>query len=181
MKIFKLLSVIILGTGIIACDNQQSLQEYYVTNQGNKEFIAVDLPASMLANMQSLNADQRKTLETVKKINFLAIPQKPENLSRIAEEKNKVNNILKDERYQLLMKFGKGETKMELYYTGDEEAVNEVILYGYDENKGMGIARLLGQNMNPGHIMNLISSMEKGDIDLSGVSGVSQIFSGMGQ
>ena len=181
MKIFKILSVIVLGIGFIACNNEQSLQEYYVDNQGNKDFVALDLPASMLANMESLGDDQRRTLETVKKVNILAIPQNPENVSKIEEEKNKINNILKDEKYQLLMKFGMGETRMELYFTGEEEAVEEVILYGFDENRGMGIARVLGENMNPGDIMNLIRSMEKGDIDLSGVSGVSQIFTGMGQ
>jgi len=178
---FQLLSVIILGIGITACNNEQSLQEYYVSNQGNKGFVALDLPASMLANMESLDEDQRKTLETVKKVNFLAIPQTPENVSRIEEEKNKVNNILKDEKYQLLMKFGMGDTRIELYFTGEDEAVDEVILYGFNEEKGMGIARVLGENMNPGDIMNLLRSMEKGDIDMSGVSGVSQIFTGMGQ
>lgn len=176
MKMFKLLSVIVLGFGIIACNNEPSLQEYYVDNQNNKEFIALDLPASMLANMESLDENQRRTLETIKKVNFLAIPHKRENLDRIEEEKLKVNNILKDEKYQLLMKFGSGDTRMELYYTGEDEAVEEVILYGFDENKGMGIARVLGDNMNPGDIMNLIRSMEQGDIDLSGISGVSQIF-----
>lgn len=181
MKIFKLLSIIILGIGITACNNEQSLQEYYVDNQGNKDFVALDLPASMLANMESLDEAQRNTLETIKKVNFLAIPKKPENLSRIVEEKNNINNILKNEKYQLLMKFGKGETRMELYFTGEEEAVEEVILYGYDENRGMGIARVLGEKMNPEDILNLIRSMEKGDIDMSGVSGVSQIFTGMGQ
>ncbi len=181
MKPFKFFSVIFLVIGVSACNNETSLQEYYVNNQSNKEFVALDLPASMLANMESLDEDQRRTLETIKKVNFLAIPHKPENVSRIEEEKNKVNNILNDEKYQLLMRFGMGETRMELYFTGEDEAVDEVVLYGFDENKGMGIARVLGENMNPGDILNLIRSMEKGDIDLSGVSGVSQIFTGMGQ
>src|SRR5690606_32718620 len=181
MKTFKFLSVLILGLGFIACNNEPSLQEYYVKNQENKEFVALDLPASMLANMESLDENQRKTLETVKKVNLLAIPLKPENESRIEEERNNVNDILKNEKYQLLMKFGMGDTKMELYYTGDDEAVDEVILYGFDENRGMGIARVLGENMNPGDIMNLVRSMEKGDIDLSGISGMSQIFTGIDQ
>jgi len=181
MKALKFLSVLILGLMFVACNNEPSLQEYFVNNQENKEFVALDLPASMLANMESLDQNQRKTLETVKKVNLLAIPLKPENESRIQEEKNNVNEILKNEKYQLLMKFGMGETKVELYYTGDDEAVDEVILYGYDDNKGMGLARVLGENMNPGDIMNLIKSMETGDIDLSGIQGVSQIFTGIDQ
>lgn len=181
MKAIKSLSILILGLGIVACNNEQSLQEYYVDNQGNKDFVALDVPASMLANMEALDEDQKRTLATVKKVNFLAVPLKPENVNRIEEEKNKVNDILRDEKYQLLMKFGMGETKVELYYTGEEEAVDEVIIYGFDENRGMGIARVLGEKMNPGAILNLIKSMEQGDIDLSGVAGVSEIFTGMDQ
>lgn len=181
MKLIKFLSIIILGVGISACNNEQSLQEYYVNNQENKDFIALDLPASMLTNMESLDENQRRTLESIKKINFLAIPIKSENKSKIEDEKIKLNNILNNEKYQLLMKFGMGETRVEIYFTGEDEAVDEVILYGFDENKGMGVARILGRDMNPGDIMNLIRSMEKGDIDMSGVSGVSQIFTGMGQ
>lgn len=181
MKAFKFLSVLILGLGIVACNNEPSLQEYYVNNQGNKDFVAIDLPASMLANIKSLDEEQRRTLETVKKVNFLAIPAKPENVARMEVEKSNVNDILKNEKYQLLMKFGMGETKIELYYTGNDEEVDEVIIYGFDEKKGMGIARVLGEKMNPGDILNLIRSMDKGDIDLSGVTGVSQIFTGMDQ
>lgn len=176
MKLFKTLSVVCLGIWMTACNNQQSLQEYYVDNQGNKEFVAIDVPASMFTNSESLSPEQKRTLETVKKINVLAIPKKEANVEKIETEKNNIQTILSDEKYQLLMRFGGGETRVEVYFTGDEEAVDELIVYGFDNNRGMGIARVLGKDMNPGDMINLMKSLEKGDLDMDGLSGITQMF-----
>jgi len=177
MRALKLIGIAVLNIGLVSCNNNQSLQEYYVDNQGNKDFVAVDVPTSLFANTESLNEDQKKTLETVKKINVIAIPKKQENLEKIAAEKSNISNILKDEKYQLLMKYGGSKTKLEVYYTGDEEAVDEIIVYGYDDKKGMGVARILGDDMNPSDILNLVRSMQEGDIKMDGLKEISGIFS----
>ncbi|RKS53287.1 uncharacterized protein DUF4252 [Gillisia mitskevichiae] len=176
MKIFKRIALFCAVILIVSCDNNQSLQEYYVDNQGDKEFVAVDVPTSLFANTETLSANQKKTLETVKKINILAIPKKEENQTKIDAEKTKITNILKDEKYQLLMKYGGGKSKMAVYFTGTDEAVDEIIVYGEDEKKGMGIARVLGDNMNPSDILQLVRSLQKGDIDMDGLEGISKMF-----
>lgn len=177
MRILKSISLFCFIMFMMSCDDKQSLQEYYVDNQGNNEFVAIDVPTSMFANTESLNNDQKKTLETVKKINILAIPKKSENQDKIDLEKAAISNILKDEKYQLLMKYGGSNSKMEVYFTGSEEAVDEIIVYGEDKMKGMGIARVLGDKMNPSDILQLIRSIEKGDVDMEGLSGITKMFS----
>ncbi|WP_237708895.1 hypothetical protein [Gillisia marina] len=62
MKILKNTILFFAVLLIVSCDNNQSLQEYYVDNQGNKEFVAVDVPTSMFANTEKLTADQKKDL-----------------------------------------------------------------------------------------------------------------------
>tara|TARA_R100000935_G_C2821440_1_gene159986 strand:- start:884 stop:1429 length:546 start_codon:yes stop_codon:yes gene_type:complete len=177
MKIFERTLLFCSVLLILSCNNNQSLQEYYVENQGDKEFVAMDVPTSLFANAESLNEDQKKTLETVKKINILAIPMKEENQTKIDAEKAKITSILKDEKYQLLMKYGGGNSKMEVYFTGSDEAVDEIIVYGEDETKGMGIARVLGDNMNPSDILQLVRSLQKGEIDMSGLEGMTKMLS----
>ncbi len=176
MKLLKILSIFCFSLLAIACNNGQSLQEYYVTNQENSDFVAVDIPASMFAKSGSLEPEQQKTLESIKKINVLAIPTKAENKEIIESEKNNISEILKNEKYQLLMKYGGSNARLEVYYTGDEEAVDEIIVYGFDENRGMGMARILGDNMNPSDILVLIKSLEKGDIDMNGLKGITTLF-----
>lgn len=176
MKLLKTLGVVLGIIGFTSCNNEQSLQQYYVANQSNKEFIAIDVPASMLTNVGKMNEDQRKALESIKKINVLAIPKNAENQVKIESEKENIFNILQDEKYQLLMKYGGGESRVEVYFTGNDEAIDELIVYGFDTNRGMGIARVLGDKMNPGEIMSLMSSLEKGDLDLDGLSGLTNMF-----
>jgi hypothetical protein len=42
----------------------------------------------------------------------------------------------------------------------------------------MGMARILGDNMNPSDILVLIKSLEKGDIDMDGLKGITTMFTG---
>ncbi len=176
MKSLKIIFFLSLLTAVVGCENGQTLQEYFVANQENRDFIAIDIPASLFAKSGSLNPDQEKTLKSIKKVNFLAVAKKPENLEVINSEREKIANILKDEKYQLLMKYGGGDTRMELYFTGDDEAVDEVIIYGFDENRGVGIARVLGNDMNPGEVMQLITSLKAGDLNMEGFEGVAEMF-----
>lgn len=175
MKNMKFLGLVALGL-LFSCNNEGSLQQYYVANQENKEFVAIDVPASMFAGSESLNPEQKVTMETIKKINLLAIPKKTENIQVIEDEQIKIGEILKNEKYQLLMRYGGGDARVEIYYTGEEEAVDEIIVYGFDENRGMGLARVLGDDMNPGDILSLFRSLEKGDIDMDGLKGITSMF-----
>lgn len=177
MNISKYMLLLFLGIIFTACNNEQSLQEYYVDNQNNKDFLALDVPASMFANADALNPDQQKTLQTIKKVNVLAIPKKTENHAKIETEVSNLNKILENEKYQLLMKYGGGDARVEIYFTGDDEAIDEIILYGFDEERGMGIARLLGDDMNPSDILNLMKLMQtEGLQQLDGLSGITEMF-----
>ncbi|MDT0644734.1 DUF4252 domain-containing protein [Zunongwangia sp. F363] len=162
-------------TLVFACDNKTSLQEYYVENQEDNQFLALDVPAGMFTNSEGLDEEQRATLQTVKKINLLAYPVKDGN-DKFEAEMAELEGILSDEKYQLLIKYGSGERKAEVYFTGDEDAVDELIVYGYDKSKGLGVARVLGDNMNPGDLLKLMNSMKKGDVNVEGLSAIGDVF-----
>ncbi|PKD16990.1 hypothetical protein APR41_06000 [Salegentibacter salinarum] len=175
MKSIKILGLALAAAAFVSCSNEPSLQEYYVENQQDNKFIALDVPTSMFTNAEELDENQRATLESVKKINVLALPVK-ENKEEYEAEKTKLNSILQDEKYQLLMKYGSNDRKAEIYFTGDEEAIDEIIVYGYDDTKGVGVARVLGDDMNPKKLMELMKSLEKGDVDVDGLKGITGMF-----
>lgn len=166
MNLFKFLTAFVGLLIISSCNNKESLQEYYVENQEDENFMALDVPASMFANMEAMDEDQKATINSIKKINVLAFKAE-ENRPKFEEEKSRLDKIFKDKKYQLLMKYGGGGRKAELYFTGSEEAIDELIVYGYDDEKGLGVARVLGKDMNPQKIINLMKSLEKGDLNLS--------------
>ena len=43
-----------------------------------------------------------------------------------------------------------------LYYTGKTDSIDELILFGYSKEVGVGIARVLGEDMNLGNIMKMM-------------------------
>ena len=74
------------------------------------------------------------------------------------------------------MKYGGADKKAELYFTGKDDAIDELIVYGYDNDRGLGVARVLGKDMNPQKIMKMMKSFGNGDVDVSGLKGVIDIF-----
>lgn len=175
MKTFKILFAALFLAGLTSCDDGKSLQKYYVENQEDTDFMALDVPTSMFTNSSSLEAEDKATLESIKKINVLAL-KKEEDPAKFETEKQKLNEIFKDEKYQLLMKYGGGNQKAALYFTGEEDAIDELIVYGYDEEMGLGVARVLGEDMDPEKIMKLMKSIDKDNIDVEGIKGLGKIF-----
>lgn len=175
MKTIKFLFAVLVIAGLTSCNEGKSLQKYYVENQEDTDFLALDVPTSMFTNSSSLEAEEKATLESIKKINVLAL-RKEENETKFEEEKLKLNEIFQDEKYQLLMKYGGGNRKAALYFTGEEDAIDELIVYGYDDEQGLGVARVLGEDMDPEKIMNLMKSLDKENINMEGIKDLGNIF-----
>ena len=169
MKSFKIILALVV-LAYYSCDNETTLQEYYVENQGNKQFLALDVPSSLLAGSGSrLDAEQKATLETIKKVNLMAFPMNDENKASYEQEKGKLTAILQNDKYNTLIKYGGGSRKAELYYLGEEDAINEFVVFGSDEEKGFAVARVLGEDMKPEALIKLLKSFQEGDIDIEGL------------
>ena len=162
--------LVLLSLGLVSCNNETSLQEFYVENQNSQQYLAFDIPASLLTGENSkLTAEQKATLETIKKVNVLGFPLKEESKAAYEAEKEKLSNILKQDKYQQLMRYGGGTRKAELYYLGTEDAIDELVIFGSDDEKGFGIARVTGDKMDPEAMIRLLKSFEEGDLDVAGL------------
>jgi len=179
MKIIvKTLSMVLLFGGLLVnCNGEQSLQEYYVDNQENGNFIMIDIPTSLINDdTKALDEEQKKVLKTVRKINLMAYPLKDDTAATYDAEKTKVNTILTSDDYEELMKFNSDEGGMKLYFRGKEEAIDEVIIFASEDTKGFMLARVLGNDMNINDMFKLAQSIEEGDIDVSQFDGVMDVF-----
>ncbi|MDT0621866.1 DUF4252 domain-containing protein [Croceitalea vernalis] len=177
-KIIKstlLLAVILLGS----CASQQSLQEYYIDNQENPNFISLDIPASILKmEVAELTDGQQAAVNSLKKFNLLAFKKTDENSSDFKIEKARVKEILKNDDFVELMKinsqYGKGVVK----YLGDENAIDEVIIYGASDEQGFALVRVLGKDMNPAHIVQLMQAIQKSDYNGEGLGEIGKFLKG---
>lgn len=173
-----------LGLGIAAltlfsCSDSKSLQQYLVDKQDDDKFLKVDLATSLLQSEDSnFTQEEQEILNTVKKINVVAYPLKGENKVNYQAEKDKVKSILAEEKYKTLLKMGSNNRGATLKYTGEEDAIDELIVFASDEERGFAVFRLLGEKMRPDKMIKLMQSIDRGDIDVSQLSGIGSIIEG---
>ena len=162
-----------------ACSSNQSLQEYYVDNSQNPNFISLDVPTSILKLEETdLSETQKTALESLKKLNILAFKKTTKNAAEYKVERAKVNSILKDDEFVELMKLNSKYGKGVIKYLGDEDAIDEVIIYGNSDDKGFALIRVLGDNMNPAHIVQLLQAIQKSEYTGDGLGEIGKFLKG---
>ena len=159
------------------CNNSQSLQEYFVENAGNGQFISFDIPASVLnVTEASLTPEQKEAYQSVKKLNVLAFKINENNKDVFEAEKAKIQSILADDDYQELMRINTGKAKGVVKYLGDDDAIDEVILFGSDNAYGLALIRVLGNDMKVENLGQLMEIIQKSNIDKEGLGQLGNLF-----
>lgn len=162
---------------LLSCDDKQSLQEYYVENSERTDFISLDIPASVVNLSEvELTEAQRSAYESVKKLNILAFRITDDNKASYEAEKVKVKEILGDPKYRELMKFNTGKQRGVIKYMGSEDAIDEFIIFGSDNNRGFALVRVLGNNMRPENMIKLMDIIEKADVEGEEISKLEGFF-----
>lgn len=173
-KLLLLVSVVLI---LCSCEDKPSLQKYFVENTESSKFIAVDLAPSIIkTDKMALSETEIAALKSFEKMNILAFRTDSTNSVGYEEEIKEVKTILKDESYQQLMKAGSGNDGAAIYFVGDDdEHIEEfVVLVGKKEN-GFAVVRVLGNNMNPTHIMNMLSLLQKSQVNLDQLKPLQQL------
>jgi len=172
-----LYSLAIIGSFLLSsCNNEPTLQKYFVENTENKNFIALDLSPSILnIDASKLSAEQNAALKSFNKMNILAFKLDAKNKAEFEVERAKVNAILKGEKYQQLMKVGHGKEGASISFVGDDEHIEEFVLYANKKENGFAVVRILGKDMNPTGIMTMLSVLQKANIDLEQLKPLRQL------
>lgn len=161
-KITTLFSLVFLVLFASSCKNEKSLQSYLVDTSGKEGFYTGDLPvSSVLSAKADVSEEIKETIKSIKKINIAFLPVTADNTAAYEVEKAKLKKIFKNnEDYKSLMSMKAKGMNVKVYYSGDTDAIDEVIAFGYGDKAGVGVARLLGENMNPAKILETINSLD---------------------
>jgi hypothetical protein len=174
-----ILALGMLAASAMSCGDGTSLQRYLVDKQDDDNFIKVDIATSLFTSDDAnFTQEQKDILKTIKKVNVVAFPNKGNLSPEYQAEQAKLNQILDNEKYILLGKVSSDGSRMTMKYLGEEDAIDEVIIYASDDERGFAVFRLLGDDMKPGQMMKLMNSIEKGDLDVSALSGIGELFQG---
>lgn len=171
-SIFALLGLLLLTS----CNSEPSLQKYFVENTENKNFIALDVSPNILnVDKTKLSAEQSEALKSFDKMNILAFKRNDKNQAEYEAERTKVNTILKNPKYQQLMKFGSGKDGAAVSYVGTDENIEEFVIYANKNENGFAVVRVLGKNMNPNNIMTLMTVLKESNIDMEQLKPLQQL------
>lgn len=152
---------------LMSCSSEPSLQKYFVESTESNDFIAVDVSANILRlDKKNITAEEDKALQTFEKMNILAFKNDPKKAVKFEGERVKIETILKDKKYQELMKMSRGKDGGAIYFVGENDKIDEFVLYGSNKDTGFAVVRVLGDEMNPNSIMTLISLLQKANLDI---------------
>ncbi|MBU2929361.1 DUF4252 domain-containing protein [Winogradskyella psychrotolerans] len=177
-SIKKSIVMLLLVTAFTSCNQGPTLQTYYIENELKPGFASFDLPTSFI-NVENVDMteEQKTAYNSVDKLNVLTFMKEDTDAEDYKLELGKVNTILKDSKYEELIRGGSPvDGKFVVKFLGDIDNIDELIVFGHAKNKGFMIARILGDDMNANKLMTLVSVLEKGDLDKNQLQGLTDFF-----
>jgi len=177
-SIKKLMVMLLLVMAFTSCNQGPTLQTYYVDNELQPGFSSFDVPTSVV-NVEKVEMTdaQRKAYNSVDKLNVLTFVLNENNGEDYKVELGKVNTILKNPKYEELMRTNLDGSKIVVKFLGESEAsIDELILFGSSNDRGFAIARILGDNMNAGQLMQLGDVLQNAQIEDSQLKGLTDFF-----
>ncbi|GGF09701.1 DUF4252 domain-containing protein [Flavobacterium limi] len=176
MKANVFTSAFIVLLTLISCNSEPSLQKYFVENTENKDFITLDVSPSILnVDKTKLSPEQTEALNSFDKMNILAFKTNDKNQAQFEQESAKVKSLLKNPKYQELMKVGSGKDGASVSFVGTDENIEEFVIFANRKENGFAVVRVLGKNMNPNNIMTLMSVLKKSNIDMEQLKPLQQL------
>ena len=131
---------ILVSLLLTSCTSEHTLQKYFVESSEKKDFVALDISPSIInIDKTKLTVEQKTALGSFDKMNVLAFKLDATNKAEYDVESQKVTQILKNEKYQELMKVGSGKDAASVSFVGDENHINEFILFAKKKENGFDV------------------------------------------
>ncbi|RUA12091.1 MAG: DUF4252 domain-containing protein [Flavobacteriia bacterium] len=179
----KYMKILFLFSGAVmfltSCNKEETLQEYYIKNQENDNFISIDIPRSIITLKDDVPQESKEAFNSIKKLNILAYKETNENKADYKKEKSKLEKILKSKKYDELIRMKHKGANIRVKYIGDDNGIDEMVVYAVDKKRGFAVARVIGEDMKPEKIIKMMKNIDK--IDEGGVfsSQIEGIIKGM--
>ena len=157
---------LLLSLALVSCKDEASIQNYFVAHQDLPDYLTLDLSPKMLDISEvELSEEQKDVYKSFEKVNILAYKVKDVSKENYAEEFEKVKIIFKNEKYSELMEFSDNGMKFKVSTIGDDDSVDEFLVLASSSDYGFAVVRVLGNDMQPEKLYQLISEMQNADVD----------------
>lgn len=161
-----------------SCNQDPTLQSFYVDSELAPGFTSLDVPISLLKIDETiLDEEQKEAYDSVDKLSLVAFVAEDGNKEQMDIEYAKVQTILKNPKYEELMRGGNSiDGKFVIKCVGDGENVDEFIVLGNSQETGFAVIRIIGDDMNFSKIMKLASVLDENNIEESQLKEFAKMF-----
>jgi hypothetical protein len=167
MRSITYLTTVLVSLLLLSCTQEQTLQKYFVEHSEQKDYMLLDISPSIInVEKAKLTPEQQTALASFDKMNVLVFKANEANAAQYQTESQKVSQILKGKDYQELMKFGSGKDGASVSFVGEDDSIDEFVFFAKNQDNGFAVVRILGDDMNPNNIMNMIGVLQKANVDL---------------
>lgn len=168
VKIINYLALLIIAIILaISCTNDGDLQNYFVNHQDDANFIALDIPSSILGDTNDVSDEIKEAVQSFKKLNILAFKKNDSNKKEYEKERAAIKKLLAKKQFKDLMRFKDGNNMVIIKYLGTETSVDQLIIFGYANDKGLALVRILGDKMDLKKAFKLVTLARSGKVDTS--------------
>ena len=171
----RILSIAFLGV-LLACQSEPTLQKYFIEQTNDKDFVTLDISPSILnIDNSKLSLEQKEAFKSFDRMNILAFKATDSNTAAFEAERAKVDKILKDPKYQQLIKVGSGKEGASVSFVGDDEHIDEFVVFANKKENGFAVVRILGDDMNPTSILTMVTALQNANVDLKQLEPLQQL------
>ncbi len=151
---------------LLNCKKEKpSLQEYFVNATEKKNFLSLDVSSNILnLDKNKLTKDEKIALESFEQINILAFKKDEMNAKEYLKEMNSVKKIFTDTTFQQLIKINNGDSNGSVMLVGDENNIDELVLFGNQKDMGFTVVRVVGDDMKTENAAEFFSILQKSNI-----------------
>ncbi|SNR16023.1 DUF4252 domain-containing protein [Tenacibaculum jejuense] len=162
MKKILTFTILCITVMLSSCKHEESLQTYLIKSEDNANYTRLDFSTSMLGSFfETTSEEDQKTFESIKKLNLAFLPVKKATEEEFSSERKRLKEIMKNTDYKSLFRVNDKRGKATVYYSGNTDAIDEIVAVVYAKELGFGVARIIGDEMNPAKIMNMLKNMKK--------------------
>ena len=161
-----LTAFLLMVIALASCSQEPTLQKYYVEKAGKPSFSTFDIAPTIINSKKlPLSAEEQKALESLHKFNILIYQKDGKKPAEYDKEKEKVKTLLKDDKYEELMKFNAGGMGASISTKGEGENIDEFVVFVNNTETGFGVVRVLGEDMTPNNVLTIAGLIQKAGID----------------
>ena len=177
-SIKTIIMMLILVVTLQSCNQDPTLQSFYVDSELAPGYTSLDVPVSLLKIDETLlDNEQKEAYESVEKFSLIAYVAENGSTEEMNAEFAKVQAILAQPKYEELMRGGNStDGKFVIKCIGDGDNVDEFILLGNSKDTGFAVVRVIGDDMNFAKIMKLTSVLDEDSFDDSQLKEITKFF-----